>query len=259
VPAGRPLSTHKGVLSVSTAKQVVDGVHVTGDLLVRAPDVVIRNSWIDGVVINDYDGDPFYRYSISDSTVGPATGCNSTGSAVGNGNFTAERVHIRGFGDGIRAGGPDVTVRDSYIKLCTTSADAHSDGIQDYPRTANLVFDHNTVDQCGGRVPTDGRCDLTSGYTAPIFVNSKTDGGTQGARITNNLVMGGVYSIFILPQPGSAWVVTGNRIVDGTWDFGPAETSGQCANVARWADNTVVKIDASYRMTSAVHSVGCPG
>lgn len=234
-------------------------MHVTGALIVQADDVVIRNSQVDGPVLNSYAGvgDGRYSYSIQDSTVGTES-CDSTGTAVGNGNFTAERVHIRGFGDGIRASAPNITVRDSFIKLCTNDPSSHSDGIQDYPRTENLIFDHNTVDQCGGRVPTDGVCDMKGGYTSPIFIHSNTDGGTNGAQITNNLVMGGVYSIYLWPQPGKSWIVTGNRIVDGTWAYGPAEARGHCGEVDEWKDNTAVTIDSSYRVTSTVRTVPCP-
>jgi hypothetical protein len=146
-------------------------------------------------------------------------------------------------------------VRDSFIKICTNDPSTHADGIQDYPASANVVFDHNTVDECGGRVPTDGHCDLNSGYNAPVFVYST---GTRGARITNNLVMGGVYSLFLRPQPGPAWIVTGNRVVNGTWTYGPAHTEGLCGEIDQWADNALVTIDSAYRITSTVGPLGCP-
>jgi hypothetical protein len=201
--------------------------------------------------------DGAFPFTISDSTVGTET-CKSTGTAIGTGNFTVERVHIRGFGDGIRASAPNVTVRDSYIKLCTDDPSTHSDGIQDYPASGNLVFDHNTVDQCGGRVPTDGVCDLKIGYNAPVFIHSNTNGGTRGARITNNLVMGGVYSLFLWPQPGADWIVSGNRVVNGTWTYGPAHVEGLCGEIDQWSDNTAVTIDSGYTVTGTAQAIPCP-
>jgi hypothetical protein len=260
VPAGTALKQHNGNLTVTTAGAVIDGMHITGALLIRANNVTIRNSQIDGQVSNyndvtDVDG--AHPFTIRDSTVGNDT-CKSTGTAIGTGNYTAERVHIRGFGDAFRAGAPNVTIRDSFIKICTQDPESHADGIQDYPASGNLVFDHNTVDECGGRVPTNGVCDLKIGYNSPIFVHSNTNGGTKGARITNNLVMGGVYSLFLWPQPGAAWVVAGNRVVQGTWTYGPAHVEGLCGEIDQWADNTAVTIDANYRITSTVSALACP-
>jgi hypothetical protein len=242
---------------VTDAGAVLDGIHVTGAMIIRADGVQIRNSQIDGGVLN-YDDrtnvDGAHPFTIRDSTVGTNT-CDSAGTAIGTGNYTVERVYIHGFGDAIRAGAPNVTVRDSFIKICTNDPDTHADGIQDYPGSANVVFDHNTVDECGGRVPTDGHCDLKAGYNSPIFVASKL---TRGARITNNLVMGGVYSLFLIPYQGAPWVVTGNRVVNGTWTYGPAHTEGHCDVISQWADNSTVMIDSSYRITSTVSQLGCP-
>lgn len=260
MPAGTALRQQNGNLFVRNAGAVIDGMHLTGDLIVQADNVTIRNSQIDGQVIN-YDDkanvDGAYPFTIRDSTIGTET-CKSTGTAIGTGNYVAERVHIRGFGDAFRAGAANVTVRDSFIKICTNDPSSHADGIQDYPASANLVFDHNTVDECGGRVPTNGVCDLKIGYNSPIFIHSNTNGGTKGARITNNLVMGGVYSIFLWPQPGNPWIVTGNRIVNGTWTYGPAHVEGLCGEIDQWADNTAVTIDGNYNVTSTVNQLPCP-
>jgi len=260
VPAGTSFKLNSGNLFVTQPNAVLDGMHITGDLIIRAPGVLIRNSQIDGFVLNFDDRtnvDGAYPFTIRDSTVGTDT-CKSKDTAIGTGNMTVERVHIRGFGDAIRAGAPNVVVRDSFIKICTNDPSTHADGIQDYQVSANVVFDHNTVDECGGRVPTDGHCDLKDGYNSPIFLHSDWSGGTKGARITNNLVMGGVYSLFLRPVPGPAWVVTGNRVVNGTWTYGAAHTEGQCGEFEQWSDNSIVTIDASYRITSTVGPLTCP-
>jgi hypothetical protein len=258
VPTGTKLTTHSGDLTVSTAGQTIEGLHVTGQLNIRANNVTIRNSQVDGIVTNAaFNNEPSYPFTISDSTIGAASGCDSAASALGEGNFTASRVLIRGFGDGIRASAPNITIQNSYIKLCSTISESHSDGIQDYVQTANLVFTHNTVDQCGP-VPTNGKCNFGGGFTSPIFIDSNTNGGTEGAQITNNLVMGGVYSIYLHPQTGRPWTVTGNRIVDKTWAYAPAETNGLCSRVKTWSDNAVVTINSDYQVTSTVSTVPCP-
>ncbi|GHE36319.1 hypothetical protein GCM10017673_43600 [Streptosporangium violaceochromogenes] len=223
---------------VTTPGTVLDGVHIAGDLLVHADDVTIKNSRIDGTVVNA-DGPKTFRFTIADSTVGPASGC-LTLPGIGQDKYTAVRVHVRGHGDGFRAAGDDVVVRDSYVRLCSNPGD-HSDGIQTYHTGKNLVFDHNTVDQ---RHAKD--------ITAPIFL---TDSQIVNASVTDNLIMGGTYSIQLMNGRGRL-VMRGNRLVNKSWVYGPV--AADCAKID-WADNTLVTIDEKYRITSTVGPLNCAG
>ncbi|MEV5412350.1 hypothetical protein AB0K60_26400 [Thermopolyspora sp. NPDC052614] len=240
VPPGTRLTrlalNEGGAYRVTERGTVLDGVHIPGDLLIVADDVVIRNSRIDGSLSNEYK---LHRYSftIADSTVGPPKGC-LTAPGVGEARFTAERVHIRGHGDGFHASGDDIEIRDSYVRLCSNPGD-HSDGIQTYLAGKGLVFDHNTVDQ---RFAKD--------ITAPIFI---TDEQAEDVTVTRNLVMGGTYSIQVKNVSGRA-VVRDNRLVDRSWVYGPVEAD--CATV-EWSGNTLVTIDDDYRITSTVGPLPC--
>lgn len=246
VPPGSDLTMVNGDFYARTPGQVIDRKHITGSVVVEAEGVVIKRSRIDDSVLNDTGGGQ-KSFTISDSTVGPER-CGTptwTPNGVGFARYSAIRVHVRGHEDGFRASGPDVTIRDSYYKACTASDDNHADGIQDYPAAQGLVLDHNTFDMAH----------LTGGYTAPIFVYSDT---TNGARITNNLALGGVASLYLKPKNGT-WVVSGNRVVDKEYTYFPYETDGLCGSNLSWSDNDIVTIDANYSVTSTVKdNVPCP-
>ena len=231
-----PLNLDGAAYRVTRPGTVLDGVHIPGDLLINADDVVIRNSRIEGSLSNEHKLRR-YSFTITDSTVGPAKGC-ITAPGIGEARFTALRVHIRGHGDGFHASGDDITIKDSYVRLCSNPGD-HSDGIQTYLTGKGLVFDHNTVDQ---RFAKD--------ITAPIFI---TDEQAEDVIVTRNLVMGGTYSIQVKNVSGKA-VVRDNRLVDGSWVYGPVEAD--CHNID-WSGNTLVRIDDDYRITRTVGPLPC--
>jgi hypothetical protein len=201
---------------------------------------VIRRSVIRGEVKGDPDGAPFV---VEDSSI-IGDGCQGA-AAVGNSRFVLRRVHIRGFNDGVRAEGPDVQVYDSLIEVCY-SAGGHADGLQVCPRSAGcggeqdvsgLVFHHNRV--------SHPRADST----AAIFIM----GGSAGGRVTDNL-MGG-FSI-TLRVHGSGYTVTGNRVVDGSWLYGPVDCDG--ASSLTWSDNRLVTVDGDgYRVTGLGAELRC--
>jgi len=240
VPSGTALTTHDGDLVVSTAGQVIDGRRVTGSVDIRAHDVVIRNSEIRGRIINDFGGNR-YRFTIEDSTVGPASGCSSWGNgAVGVSDYTARRVRIAGFPDGFRVAGSNILIEHSFVTLCSANPADHSDGIQAYGAAngTNIVIRHNTIDQ---RAVTNGAA------TSPIFIPN--DGERQGnqnlsVNVTDNLLAGGGYTLRIFGDlPFSAPTVTGNKIVDGSWEYGPVDLA--CERIGTWSGNATVTYDWS--------------
>ncbi|MGR6912906.1 hypothetical protein ACU635_01465 [[Actinomadura] parvosata] len=232
------LNTENVAFRVRSSGTVLDGVHIPGHLLVHADDVTIRNSVIDGDVINA-DGPRSFRFTITDSTVGTPGKCE-TMPAIGYDKYKATRVLVQGHGDGFRFSGDDVEIRDSYVKLCSRPGD-HSDGIQAYNGGKGLLFHHNTVDQRG-----------VKDITAPIFL---VDGKSRDVTVTDNLVMGGTYSIQVRNASGKQ-IVRGNKLVDGSWVYGPVDS--ECAKT-EWAGNELVTIDESYRVTSIVGPLECAG
>jgi hypothetical protein len=238
VPAGTTLTTHNGGMVVTTPGRVIDGLRITGSVDIRAHDVVIRNSEIQGSVLNDSTGTR-YRFAIEDSTVAPPNGCGSWGNgAIGVSNYRASRVRITGLPDGFRIAGSNVLIEDSFVSLCSANPEDHSDGIQAYGAAngTNIVIRHNTIDQ---RAVTNGAA------TAPIFIPN--DGDRQGNQnitvsVTDNLVAGGGFSLRIYGDlPFSAPSVSGNKIVDGTWDYGPVDVT--CSRIGTWQGNATVTYD----------------
>jgi hypothetical protein len=215
---------------------VLDKVHIKGDLLITAYNVKITNSQIDGGVLDEYGGKK-YSFTISDTTVGPASGCDPD-PGVGEADYTATRVHIRGHSDGFRASGNNINIQSSYVYLCSNPG-AHSDGIQTYMTGKGLTLNNTTIDQRDAK-----------DVTAPIFI---ADNQTVDVTVTNNLVMGGTYSIQVKNAKGTV-VVKNNSLVDKSWIYGPVETD---CSVAQWSGNQLVKIDANYNITQVVGPLNC--
>ncbi|MFI7701648.1 hypothetical protein [Nonomuraea sp. NPDC049480] len=232
------LNTENVAFKIVKPGTVLDGVHVPGHLLIHADDVTIRNSVIDGDVINS-DGPRSFRFTIVDTTVGTTTKCEPL-PAIGYDKYKATRVLVQGHSDGFRVSGDDVEIRDSYVKLCSNPGD-HSDGIQAYNGGKGLLFHHNTVDQ---RAAKD--------ITAPIFL---VDEKSEDVVVTDNLVMGGTFSIQVRKAKGRQ-VVRGNKLVDKSWVYGPVDS--ECAK-SEWSGNELVTIDENYRVTSIVGPLVCEG
>jgi hypothetical protein len=221
---------------------VLDGVHVIGDLFIAADNVKIVNSQIDGGIQAEFDGRD-YSYSITDSTVGPTDEC-LTAPAIGVANYSVERVLIRGHADGFRDSGDNIKIKDSYAKLCSDGTKNYADGIQTFNAGKNLVLDHTTLDMR----------DVVN-YNSPIFFNDRPD-GTTDVTITNNLVMGGNYTVQLHNIHGYL-IAKNNLVVDKTWEFAPM--SGDCLDSIQFENNHIVTIDESYRVTSIVRPLTCNG
>lgn len=241
-----------GQYVVTAAGTVIDGARIAGDLVIKADDVTIRNSEIDGTVYNDYDG-VAHPFTITDSTVGPADGCIGQ-PGLNDARYVATRVRVRGHDDGFRVSPPgDVTVRDSYALLCyRTPAQSppdgsHSDGIQAFCSTGlctDVEFTHNTVDSRG---------------SPATFMINLNDPNLRGRIVlTGNLLAGGAYTVEAQWREGPSWTVRDNSVVDRSWAYGPESTEGTCAHMD-WADNVLVAIDDHYRITSVVGPLPCQG
>ena len=237
---GAPVETGlpRGACSLG-AGEYVGLLFDCGTLEVRSG-TIIRQSVIRGEVKGDPAGQGFV---VEDSTIDGGPGCRGA-AAIGNSNYTATRVHIKGFNDGARAEGPNVVVRDSLIEICFSEG-GHADGLQVCPASAGcggsadvsgLVFHHNTV--------THPRADSTGA----VFVM----GGSTDGQITDNLMSG--FSI-TLRVHGDGYTVTGNRLVADSWLYEPVDCGG--AGDLKWSDNRLVTIGESYRIASVGAEVPC--
>lgn len=246
-PAGwTPTRTINGDYTASLNGELIDGWRITGSLLIRAQNVVVRNSEVYTRIYNQASGVAYNGLVIVDTTVGPPSGVsNATTGAIGVCGYVARRVEIRNAPEGWRVGGDGysggrcgpVEISDSYARLRSTGNCDHNDGVQGYDEPPGTVIAHNTIDM------SNVGCS-----TGAIYV-----GDPFGATVLDNLLLGGSY-VMRLHSSGSETsypAVTGNRIVNGAWDYGPVLVDA-CSTIAVWRDNTVVEIDADYRVTSTV-------
>jgi hypothetical protein len=259
VPAGTVFAkTVKGDYDATVAGQVIDKWHITGNLNIKAPNIVVKNTQIDHSVFNRFgpggnSQTNTYPYAISDSTIGPASGCIRA-AGLQEANYTATRVHIRGVDHGVDMSEPGhVLVQDSYLVMCWLPASvtppdgSHVDGIQAYcPEGActDLRLLHNTFD-----MRPDGK---------GTFVINLNDPHVAVVTLADNLLAGGDnYVIFIEWRTGPDLVVGNNRVVNNTWgNMAPASAEGTCSH-QRWQGNSVVDIDSNYNVTRVVRALPC--
>lgn len=238
VPAGTVL-TNSGGMVITTANTVVDSKNITGDIDVRASGVVIKNSKISGTVTND-NVSSHPSFTIQDSQVGSDTVCSAWGNgAIGIENYTALRVKLVGFSDGFRVAGSNILIKDNFVKLCGTDPNAHSDGIQAYGAAngTNINIKHNVIDQ---------RSVIDDAQTAPIFIPVGPNQGNDNINVTvdDNVLAGGGFTLRVFSDtnaPFTAPSVSGNKIVSGTWGYGPVDVS--CYAIGTWERNAVVTYD----------------
>ncbi|MFI7491042.1 hypothetical protein ACIBXA_21920 [Micromonospora echinaurantiaca] len=239
VPAGwTPKVRHQGDLVITRAGTVLTDHLVTGSILVRAENVVIRRTRLYGTVDN-FLGDRIHGgLLIEDSeVVNPPGEEFSTDQlyAFGVANYTCRRCKVVNRMEGWRIGAKEypgagpVTIEDSYARLAVPpgmcrSADPHGDGMQAY-HGPSVVLRHNTIDQRLDDCPT-----------APVFIpDQRNDGGT----IRDNLLAGGGYSL----RATGGWfpAITGNKIVHDSYGYGPVDVD--CRKVGDWSGNATVRYD----------------
>jgi hypothetical protein len=223
-----------GNVTLTVDNQIFDSKHVSGALLIRAHGIIIKNCQIDNAVLN-WDNTALYSFTIQDSTVGIAGGY-STQYAIGDANYTALRVHLRGHSDGFRLGGSQpILIQDCFVELTSNDPNDHSDGIQGYGAANSTVsIIHNTIDQ---------RAVPRVSQTAPIFIPSGSNQGNDGlvCTIKNNLLASGSYSLRI--GGGNYPEISGNKIVDGTWAYAPVDNDNPSTIISKWSDNITVTFD----------------
>lgn len=168
VPAGVRLRPYTGPCNITRAGTVIDGKTVNCRLNVRAPNVTIRNSVVNGTVYND-EASNGLGFKIVDSEVRIG---NRGGTGIGNVGFTALRVEVTGGNRSINCW-RDCTVRDSYVhgQFTDLSGVAHESGIR---MGSGSVISHNTITCDAPDVPPDAGCSAgLTGYGdfAPVEDN----------------------------------------------------------------------------------------
>jgi hypothetical protein len=253
VPAGwRPSRTRSTDLTVTSPGTVVQDVRFTdgAKIFVEADDVTIRRVEMQGgYVTNQSNGECSGKNTLVEDTTFeqiPGRFQPSDFPVIGEGNYTARRIEVDGRGEGPRLSscGP-VTLEDSFIKIkggpsSDACGEGHSDGVQAVggvgatARNNTIVF----TNDCG---------------TSPWFVVHPGPPPNNSGRYTVDrlLVSGGGYA-FRQQLPAS---VTGLRIVDDSWVYGPLAEM-DCSVIDPW-DAKLVTIDSGYRVERVVRDQPC--
>ena len=215
-----------GTVYADEPGQVVDGLDVSGSVIVTADDVTIRNTRVTtngarygieirgettGTVIEDVD------------VVGTDTNCSV---GIVHSRYTARRVDVSGCGDGIRVG-PDTLVEDSYIHDQRKWEGTHNDAIQTMGGS-NITIRRNTV---AGPWKESTSALIMMADLAPI----------DRLTIEGNLLSGGTYTVYLnakeakgMPLPTNV-VIRGNTWVADSWKYGSHTLAGSVS----WSDNTL--------------------
>ena len=175
VPDGTTLTAYTGSCSITANGTVIDSKIVNCDLDIKASDVVIKRSRINGEV-NGGEGTKS-SFRIEDSEV--INKARAACQCIGSDNFTALRVEVKGGNRGIYCR-LNCTVQDSWIHGTALLATQHASAIR-VERYSTIT--HNTM-QCDWTALTDSEIGCSADMTgypdfAPITHNT----------ITNNLFM----------------------------------------------------------------------
>jgi len=255
--------TVNGNYTASTNGEVIDSWHITGDVVITASNVQIKNTQIDGAIANEGPTGGEYKnasFTVTDTTVGTTT-CSTDGQPSINGHdFTATRVHLQGHADGIDVVGNNITVQDSYIHPCylppsvVGSDGYHTDSIQDQcntnitPYCAHITLTHTTFDS-----------NVANGNSA-ANLGSQADGlSLADVTLRDNLFLGGGYTTAIWWDKNgdnANWIVANNAWVNKAWAYGPVDTESTCAHQT-WSGNKIVTVDGNFKLTSTVSPQDC--
>jgi hypothetical protein len=208
-----------GGMTITTAGTVLDGVSITGTVVIKAANVTIKNFRINA------NGNTYGVQVVSGNVIledGEIT--NAMGGAVFGNNWTALRLNVHQMGSDAFDGGGNNTLQDCWIHDIGMSPGAHADGIQlnngDHIVIAGNNFDLPWWNQIGSQVYRVNSC---------IFMNGYVYNYLDGTVIDHNWLNGGNYSIYALGQTNT--VVT-NNIFGQDYQYGYVDGS-----VSVWANN----------------------
>ncbi len=212
VPAGKTLTTYNGTLIVTTPGAVIDGLNITGGVVVEAPNVTIQNCVITGsswfVVLFD---------SSSGATNGTVLNCQiyggGSGAAPGQhgvvGGHLIQGNNIHDVEQGI-APESGSTIQGNYIHdLNNPQADPHYDGILILGGSSDITIQNNTINNPHNQ--TDAI--MIQNYNGPI----------SNIIVNNNQLIGGGYTVYSDASHGTDAItgvqVTNNYIGGGAFGY----------------------------------------
>jgi Right handed beta helix region len=208
VPAGTALRPHPGDLTVATAGAVVDGVSVTGTIVVTAPNVTIRRTRVTPArqaywAVRQMPGAT--NLTIEDTEI---AGGAQTGVSQEAAGLVVRRCSIHDAQTGVVARG-SVTVQDSLLYGLGT-------GIADQGGVTGVTVVHNAITS-------------TAHGEAAIALYTNA-GPLSGVTIDGNLLSGGNYTLYAGGGAGSHDI----RITRNHFGRGSSGKSGYYGPVTAW-------------------------
>jgi hypothetical protein len=175
VPAGKTLRTHAGDLVITTAGTVIDGLLVTGSIIVQAPDVTIRNTRV---------SPPHSAYWLIRQTPGATNLDIENSELVGNGvhigvnmetsGLRVQACDIHDVDTAVAVAGDSATVRLNYLHAVKTGVGAAG-------HHATLLVHQNTI---VATIP---------GEAAISFADNNS---LTNVLIDENMLTGGNYTVY---------------------------------------------------------------
>lgn len=160
VPAGTQLTSYAGPCTITQSGTLIDAKTVNCDLIIRAANVMIKRSKINGTISSGTESKLGYSFTVEDSEINAG---NFPGTAVGEVNFVVRRSHVYG---GNRSSNCWVNceLTDNYFhgQMTDPTGVYHESGVR---MGAHGVIQHNTIICDAPDVPPDGGCSASlTGY-----------------------------------------------------------------------------------------------
>jgi hypothetical protein len=245
VPAGTTLTTYTGSCTITTANTVIDAKTMNCDVDIRAANVTIKRSKINGAVgLNtDATGASAWSYTLVDSEVNAGV---RQYPAVSYGNMTIIRDNIYGGETSVQCGEKALTctVQDSWLhgQLIPADANWHLGGFLSNGGH-NIRIRHNTI-VCDASPTASGGCtgDLNLFGDFAVVADVIADSNLLGANTGNSYCLyGGDASSKPYPHANNVRV-TNNVFQRGTnrkcGDYGPVTGFNVDGTGNVWANNT---------------------
>ena len=206
VPAGVTLKP-SGSLVITKAGTVIDGLNITGQVEILAPNVTIQNSritttsWAAIYIQQGVKGTVVKDLEISNY----GDGANHSNGIAGEGTFLRNDIfHVE---NGIGVLGPSL-IQDNYIHDMQASGAPHYDGIE-INGGGDVTIRHNTVIN-----------DFT--YVSAVMINNDFE-PVWNVVVDNNYLAGGGYTVYSDGRFDGGAIsgvsFTNNLMGEGTWGY----------------------------------------
>ena len=181
VPAGTTLTAYTGPATITARGTVINAKKITTCLVIKADDVVIKNSLISSTCFfNVLSDDGNTGLQLTDVEI-DGRGNTGSDSGVNGSGYTCLRCDVHGTIDGFKAGS-GVTIKDSWVHDLAMTDDSHNDGIQSLG-TTGLTVKHN-------------RIVLADGATSAVILSTGSADAMRNVVISDNLLGGGAFTVY---------------------------------------------------------------